>query len=74
MEDQDRRWVVADRTLGVAHSAELVDVSGRVVAGLRPGENDISALAPGVYFVRECPAAGVSCPSSVGVTKVVISR
>lgn len=30
----------------------LLDASGRRVIELRPGENDISHLAPGVYFVR----------------------
>jgi hypothetical protein len=31
----------------------LLDVSGRKVIDLEPGANDVSALAPGVYFVRE---------------------
>jgi hypothetical protein len=31
----------------------LLDVSGREVMSLRPGANDISALAPGAYFIRE---------------------
>jgi hypothetical protein len=30
----------------------LMDISGRKVMDLRPGENDVRALAPGVYFVR----------------------
>ena len=30
----------------------LLDASGRKVLGLRPGPNDVSSLAPGVYFVR----------------------
>lgn len=30
----------------------LLDASGRKVADLRPGANDVSALAPGVYFAR----------------------
>ena len=32
--------------------ASLVDASGRNVMRLLPGANDVSALAPGVYFVR----------------------
>jgi len=31
---------------------ELLDISGRMVLDLRPGANDVSGLAPGVYFVR----------------------
>jgi YVTN family beta-propeller protein len=33
--------------------AVLLDVAGRKVLALSPGENDVRALAPGVYFVRE---------------------
>jgi YVTN family beta-propeller protein len=32
--------------------AILADLSGRKVLDLRPGVNDVSGLAPGVYFVR----------------------
>jgi len=39
-----------------AHRAELLDVSGRKVLDLHPGANDVRALAPGVYFVREARA------------------
>jgi DNA-binding beta-propeller fold protein YncE len=31
---------------------ELLDASGRKAMGLRPGENDVRALSPGIYFVR----------------------
>jgi hypothetical protein len=34
----------------------LLDVSGRKVLDLMPGANDVRALAPGVYFVREAQA------------------
>jgi len=34
----------------------LLDVSGRKVLELHPGANDVRALAPGVYFVREAQA------------------
>ena len=40
----------------------LLDVSGRRVAGLRPGENDLHSLAPGIYFVR--PRGDGALPSS----------
>ena len=33
--------------------SELLDVSGRRVLDLRPGANDVSRLAPGVYFVLQ---------------------
>ncbi|HTW91565.1 MAG TPA: hypothetical protein VMH22_07630 [bacterium] len=36
-----------------AYRAELLDVSGRKVMNLHSGANDVRALAPGVYFVRE---------------------
>jgi hypothetical protein len=33
--------------------AQLLDIGGRKVLDLKPGANDVRALAPGVYFVRE---------------------
>lgn len=33
--------------------SSLLDIAGRKVLDLRPGPNDISRLAPGVYFVTE---------------------
>ena len=33
--------------------AALLDITGRRVMDLVPGENDVSRLAPGVYFVRQ---------------------
>jgi len=44
----------------------LLDISGRKVLDLRPGNNDVRALPTGVYFVRQ--AAGSR------TTKVVIQR
>jgi hypothetical protein len=32
---------------------ELLDISGRKVLDIRAGANDVSRLAPGVYFVSE---------------------
>jgi len=62
-----------------AYRAELLDVSGRRVLDLRPGANDLSRLAPGVYFIRSGPSA-VSREPSAGfrqpstVTKVVLTK
>jgi hypothetical protein len=39
---------------------------------LKPGVNDVSRLAPGVYFVQEHPQASSSKPQAV--RKVVIQR
>jgi hypothetical protein len=36
-----------------AQAASLLDISGRNVLDLKPGANDVRALAPGVYFVEE---------------------
>ncbi|UCG43034.1 MAG: T9SS type A sorting domain-containing protein, partial [candidate division WOR-3 bacterium] len=33
-------------------TAELVDITGRKVMDLKPGENDVRRLSPGVYFLR----------------------
>ncbi|UCG42624.1 MAG: hypothetical protein JSU73_12305 [candidate division WOR-3 bacterium] len=50
---------------------KLLDLSGRSVAELRPGENDIRHAAPGVYFIREgSRVQGFEGPSR----KVVIQR
>ncbi len=49
----------------------LVDISGRKVLDLRPGANDVSGLASGVYFVRSAVSGE---RSAVSVRKVVIQR
>ena len=49
-------------------SSVLLDVSGRKVMDLKPGANDVRALAPGVYFVREAHA------QAQAIQKVVITR
>ncbi len=36
----------------VIRNSSLVDAAGRRVLDLRPGPNDVSSLAPGVYFVQ----------------------
>ncbi len=50
----------------------LFDMTGRAVMSLVPGPNDVSRLAPGVYFVREEPQASSRKPQAVH--KVVIQR
>ena len=37
---------------------ELLDVTGRKVLGLAPGANDVSRLAPGVYYIMSGPNSG----------------
>ncbi len=49
----------------------LLDIGGRKLMDLKPGANDVRALAPGVYFVRQ--AASVKRDAS-SVTKVVVTR
>jgi hypothetical protein len=51
-------------------AASLMDISGRKVVDLRPGANDVRALAPGVYFVREAQAQA----QAQAVRKIVITR
>jgi YVTN family beta-propeller protein len=41
--------------LAQASGCELIDACGRRVLKLHPGENDVSRVAPGVYFVQEQP-------------------
>ncbi|MFO7651474.1 MAG: hypothetical protein R6X13_09085, partial [bacterium] len=58
-------------------SSVLLDATGRRVADLKPGENDVSRLAPGVYFVLTphpfpLPQGERARPSAV--TKVIITR
>jgi len=54
----------------------LLDAVGRRVTKLQPGENDISRLAPGVYFVREQSASSsqYSGRDASSVIKVVIQN
>lgn len=53
-------------------SSVLLDIAGRKVMDLLPGPNDVRALAPGVYFVREKPQAPSLKPQAI--RKVVITR
>jgi hypothetical protein len=53
-------------------ASSLLDISGRKVMDLSPGPNDVRALAPGVYFVREVPQAASHKPQAV--RKVVLTE
>jgi hypothetical protein len=50
------------------YRAGLLDISGRKVMNLKPGANDVRALAPGVYFVREAQA------QAQAIRKVVLTE
>ena len=51
-------------------AASLLDVSGRKVLDLHRGANDVRALAPGVYFVREAQAQA----QAQAIRKVILTR
>jgi YVTN family beta-propeller protein len=53
-------------------SAVLLDASGRRVLSLKPGANDVSRLAPGVYFVREQLQA--SSPKPQATRKIIVQH
>ena len=59
-----------DRRQNTGYGADLLDISGRKVLDLKPGANDVRALAPGVYFVRAAQAQA----QAHAVWKVVITR
>ena len=51
-------------------AASLLDVSGRKVMNLGPGANNVRALSPGVYFVREAQAQA----QAPDVRKVILTE
>jgi hypothetical protein len=57
---------------GTVPKTVLLDISGRKVMELQPGANDVRALSPGVYFVREGPRAASLKPQAV--RKIVVTR
>ena len=69
-----RFQTVIRRTAPLRSSTEavLLDATGRGVLVLKDGPNDISSLAPGVYFIRERPQAAGNKPPAV--RKVVVAR
>jgi hypothetical protein len=69
-----RLQTVLSRSAPLRRTAEgvLFDPSGRWAATLKAGPNDVSRLAPGVYFVREEPQASGRKPQPV--SKVVLTE
>jgi hypothetical protein len=65
-----RRVLYLPRSLDPSISSRLLDIGGRQVMGLKPGANDVRALAPGVYFVREAQEQA----QAQAVRKVVVTR
>jgi hypothetical protein len=49
---------------------DLLNVSGRKVLDLHSGANDVRALAPGVYFIREAQAQA----QAQAVRKIVLTK
>ena len=63
-------FLPGDRRPGTGDRAALLDISGRKVLDLKPGSNDVRALAPGVYFVIEAQAQA----QAQAIRKVVVTR
>ena len=63
---------LAERLSSSASTSALLDISGRKVMELRPGANDVRALAPGVYFIRE--VLGTRGEGLGKTRKVVVTR
>ncbi len=53
--------------------SSLLDIGGRKVLDLRPGANDVRALAPGVYFVRKQGSRTRGFEDS-SIDKIVVAR
>lgn len=53
-------------------AAGLMDISGRKVLDIRPGANDVRALAPGVYFIGE--GLGTRGQGLGRIRKVIVTR
>jgi hypothetical protein len=63
-------WSAATPSLRNVGDIALHSIDGRKVMELRPGENDVRGLAPGVYYIRQGPSGPGSKWSS---KKVIIS-
>jgi hypothetical protein len=64
-----RGVVQVDRRQNAIHRTELLDICGRRVGKLHAGVNDVSRLAPGVYFVRSADSG-----QRAALTKVIVAR
>jgi len=60
--------LAVDSRQHTACRAELLDISGRKVLNLHPGPNDVSGLAPGVYFIQR------GRPRNQSVERIVLAR
>ncbi|MFO7650442.1 MAG: hypothetical protein R6X13_03750, partial [bacterium] len=56
----------------VIRNSSLVDAAGRRVLDLRPGPNDVSRLAPGVYFI--CPSSSADGRKPPAVSRLLLVR
>jgi len=66
-------WLEPASSIKHQATSRLLDAAGRKVLDLHPGANDVSRLAPGVYFVSERSATSGK-RSAVAVRKVVVTR
>jgi DNA-binding beta-propeller fold protein YncE len=57
---------------GLRMKGALLDITGRKVMDVHAGANDVSCLAPGVYFVREKPTA--ASHRLQGIRRVIVTR
>ena len=64
--------LLAERSSPSARTSSLLDISGRRMMDLLPGANDVRALAPGVYFIRE--GLGNRGERPAKTQKVVVTR
>ncbi|UCG43978.1 MAG: hypothetical protein JSU73_05035 [candidate division WOR-3 bacterium] len=57
-------------------TAELVDVTGRRIMELEPGENDVRHVAPGIYFItpHPCPLPQGEREKRAVVRRIVVQR
>jgi hypothetical protein len=60
---------VGDSRPDIGQGLVLLDIAGRKVMDLQPGNNDIRQVAPGVYFVRSAESGRRSA-----IRKVIIQR
>ncbi len=54
--------------------AVLLDAAGRKIVSLQPGPNDVSRLAPGVYFILQAPGVARDASGVERVSKVVVTK
>jgi CubicO group peptidase (beta-lactamase class C family) len=62
------------RSLDPSVPSSLLDVSGRAVLDLKPGANDVSRLAPGVYYLSEQAASRSDRPAQTIRRKLIVAR